>query len=153
MWELDYKESWVPKNWCFSTVVLEDLRVPSTARRSNQFILKEISPEYSLEGLMLKLRRQYFGVWWDATWCKELTHLKRPWWWERLKAGEGDNRGWGGWMAAPTQSTWVWVNSGSLWWLGRPGVWQKWGCNNSDMTEQLNWLTLEFNIDIKTYYL
>ena len=62
MWELDYKESWVPKNWCFWTVVLEKtLRVPWTARRSNQSILKEYSPEYSLEGLMLKLKFQYFG--------------------------------------------------------------------------------------------
>ena len=62
MWELDYKESWAPKNWCFWTVVLERLlRLPWTARRSNQSILKEISPEYSLEGLMLKLKLQYFG--------------------------------------------------------------------------------------------
>ena len=62
MWELDYKESWEPKNWCFWTMVLEKtLRVPWTARRSNQSILKEISPEYSLEGLMLKLKLQYFG--------------------------------------------------------------------------------------------
>ena len=62
MWELDHKESWVLKTWCFWTVVLEKTqRVPWTARRSNQSILKEISPEYSLEGLMLKLKLQYFG--------------------------------------------------------------------------------------------
>ena len=62
MWELDYKESWEQKSWCFWTVVLRRLlRVPWTARRSNQSILKEISPEYSLEGLMLKLKLQYFG--------------------------------------------------------------------------------------------
>ena len=62
MWELDYKESWAPKNWCFWTVVLEKtLRVPWTARRSNQSILKKISPEYSLERLLLKLKLQYFG--------------------------------------------------------------------------------------------
>ena len=62
MWELDHKESWMPKNWCFRTVVLEDsLRVPWTARRSNQSILKEISPGISLEGMMLKLKLQYFG--------------------------------------------------------------------------------------------
>ena len=68
MWELDYKESWAPKNWCFWTVVLEKtLRVSWTARSSNQFILKEISPEYSLEGLMLKLKLQYFGhLMWKA---------------------------------------------------------------------------------------
>ena len=63
MWELDHKGSWAPKNWCFWTAVLEKtlLRVPWTARRSSQSILKEISPEYSLEGLMLKLKLQYFG--------------------------------------------------------------------------------------------
>ena len=60
-----------------------------------------------------------------ATWCGELTHWKRPWCWERLKAGgEGNNRGWDGWMASPTQWTWVWVDSGSWWWIGRPGVLQ-----------------------------
>ena len=58
-----------------------------------------------------------------AIWCKELTHLKRPWWWERLKVGgEGDDRGWDSWMASPTYWTWLWVNSGSWWWTGRPGV-------------------------------
>ena len=62
MWELDYKESWAPRNWCFWTVCWRKLlRVPWTARRSNQFILKEISPECSLEGRMLKLKLQYFG--------------------------------------------------------------------------------------------
>ena len=61
MWELDYKESWAPKNWCFWTMMLEKTRVPWTARRSKQSILKEISPEYSLEGLMINLKLQYFG--------------------------------------------------------------------------------------------
>ena len=62
MWELDCEKSWVPKNWCFWTVVLnKTLDSPWTARRSNQSILKEISPIYSLEGLMLKLKLQYFG--------------------------------------------------------------------------------------------
>ena len=74
MWELDYKEDWALKNWCFWTVVLEKtLESPLTARRSNQSILKEISPDYSLEGLMLKLKLQYFGPW-----CEELTHWKNP---------------------------------------------------------------------------
>ena len=73
--------------WCWRRL----LRVPWTAGRSSQSILKEISPECSLEGLMLKLKLQYFG-----TWCEELTHLKRPWCWERLRAGEGDNRRWDG---------------------------------------------------------
>ena len=60
-----------------------------------------------------------------ATWCKELTYLKRHWCWERLRdGGEGDNRGWDGWMASPTQWTWVWVDSSSWWWTGRPGALQ-----------------------------
>ena len=89
------------------------LRVPWTARRSNQSIRKEISPVCSLEGMMLKLKFQYHLM---ATWCDELSHLKRPWCWERLKAGgEADNRGWDGWMASLNQWTWVWVNSRSWW--------------------------------------
>ena len=78
-----------------------------------------------------------------ATWCEELTHLKRPWFWERLKVGgEGDDRGWDGWMASLTQWTWVWVNSGNWWWTGRPGVLQSMGLQSwtqlSYWTE-LNW--------------
>ena len=79
-------------------------------------------------------RRSVLGVHWKdwcwswnsntlTTWCKELTHLKTPWCWERLKTGgEGDDRGWDGRMASLTQWTWVWVNSVSWWWTGRPGV-------------------------------
>ena len=105
--------------WCCRRL----LRVPSTARRSNQSILKEISHEYSLEGLMLKLSSNTL-----ATWGEKLIHWKRPWCWEILKAGgEGDNRGWDGWMASLTQWTWVWVNSRSWWWTGRPGVRQSKG--------------------------
>ena len=101
--------------WCWRRL----LRVPWTARTSNQSILKEISPGCSLEGLMLKLKLQYFL----ATSCEELTHWKRPWCWEGLGAGgDGDDRGWGGWMASLTWWARVWVNSGSLWWTGRPGV-------------------------------
>ena len=118
MWELDHKESWVLKNWCFWTVVWRRLlRVPWTARRSNQSVLKEISPEYSLEGLMLKLKLQYFGLLMQRT--------DSPWCWERLKAGgEGDDRGWDGWMASLTWWTWVWAISGSWWSTGKPGVLQ-----------------------------
>ena len=76
-----------------------------------------------------------------ATWCEELTHWKRPWYWERLKAGgEGDNRGWDGWKASLTQWTWVWVNSGSWWWTGRPGVLQSMGSHRvgHDWVAELN---------------
>ena len=75
-----------------------------------------------------------------ATSCEELTHWKRLWCWEGLGAGgERNDRGWDGWMASPTRSTWVWVNSGSWWWTGRPGVLWSWGHKESDMTERLNW--------------
>ena len=117
--------------WCWKRF----LRVPWTARRSNQSILKEISPECSLEGLMLKPKLQTL-----ATWCKELTHLKRPWCWGRLKAGgEGDDRVWDGWMASLTQ--WTWVNSGSWWWTGRPGVLRFMGSLRvgHDWAIELNW--------------
>ena len=113
------------------------LRVPCTARRSNQSILKEISLEYSLEGLMLKLKLDTL-----ATGCKELTRWKRPWCWERLKVGEeGDDRGWGGWMASPTQWTWVWVSSRSWWWTGRPGMLKFMGSQRvrHDWATELNW--------------
>ena len=103
--------------WCWRRL----LRVPWTARRSNQSILKEINPEYSLEGLMLKLKLL-------ATWLEEPTLWKTPWCWERLKTGrEGDNRGWGVWMALPTQWTWVWANSWRWWRTGKPGVLQSMG--------------------------
>ena len=118
--------------WCWRRL----LRVPWTARRSNQSILKEISPECSLEGLMLSWNSNTV-----ATWCEELTLWKRPWCWERLKVGEGDDRGWDSWMASLTQWTWVWVNSGSWWWTGRPGTLQSTGSQRlgHDWTE-LNWI-------------
>ena len=85
-----------------------------------------------------------------ATWCEELTHLKIPWCWERLKAGgEGDGREWDGWMASPTQWTWVWVSSGSRWWTGKPGVLQSMGWQRVgyDWVTGLNW-TDTFNAKI-----
>ena len=90
--------------WCWRRL----LRVPWTVRRSNQSILKEINPEYWLEGLMWSLSSNTLTIWHE-----EPTHWKRPWCWERLRVGEGDNRGWDGWMASPTQWTWIWANSGS----------------------------------------
>ena len=78
-----------------------------------------------------------------ATWCKELTHWKRPWCWERLKAGgEGDDRGWDGWMTSPTQWTWVWASSRSWWWTGKPGMLQSVGSQRvrHDWVTELNWI-------------
>ena len=107
--------------------------------RSNQSILKEISPGCSLEGLMLKLKLQY-----SASWCEKLTHLKRPWCWERLKVGgEGDDRGWAGWMASLTQWTWVWTSSRSWWWTEKSGMLQSMGSQGvrHDWVTELNWNT------------
>ena len=93
--------------WCWRRRLL---RVTWTARRSNQSILKEISPEYSLEGQVLKLKLQYFGP------LMQMTNWKRSWCWERLRAREErGNRGWDGWMASLTQGTGVWANSGRQW--------------------------------------
>ena len=81
-----------------------------------------------------------------AIWCKELTHLKRPWCWARLKAeGEGDDRGWDGWMASPTWWTWVWASSGSWWWAGKPGMLQSMGLQRvgHHWVTELNWVEIE----------
>ena len=139
MWELDYKESWVLKNWCFWTMVLEKtLESPLDC--------KEILPFNS------KGNQSWIFIWKDwfwswnsntlATWCNEMTHLIRPWYWERLKAeGEGDDRGWNGWMASPTLWTWVWVRSGSWWWPGKPGMLQSMGLQRVRCiwATELNW--------------
>ena len=113
MWELDYKESWAPKNWCFWTVVLEKtLESPLDC--------KEIQPAHPKGNQSWIFIGRTDG--WSqnsnslATWYEELTHWKRPWGWERLKAGgEEGNRGWDAWMASLTRWTWVWASSGSWW--------------------------------------
>ena len=141
MWELKYKESWALKNWCFWTVVLEKtLESPLDC--------KEIQPVHS--GWIRKsVLNSHWKDWcwsWNsntlATWCEELTHLKRPWCWERSKVGgEGDDRGWDGWMASLTWWTWVWVDSGSWGWTGRPGVLKSMGSQRfgHDWVTELNW--------------
>ena len=120
-WKIDAFELWFWRRL---------LRVPWTARRFNQSILKEISPgcsSWSSNTL--------------ATSCKELTHWKRPWCWEGLGAGgEGDDWGWGGWMASPTGWTWVWVSSRSWWWTRRLGVlWFMGSQSRNDWATELNW--------------
>ena len=141
------RESWTMKKaecwridafelWCWRRL----LRFPWTARRSNQSILK----------------RSVLGVHWTdwcwswnsntlATSCEELTHWNRSWCWEGLGAGgEGDDRGWDGWMASPTRWTWVWVNSKSWWWTRRPGMLQFMGLQTvrHDWATKLNWISI-----------
>ena len=116
--------------WCWRRL----LRVPWTARRCKQSILKET---------VLNIHWKDWCWSWNsntlATLCKELTHWKRPWCWERLKAGgEVDDRGQNDWIASPTQWTWAWVNSGRWWWTGRPGVLQSMG-SKLDTTDRMNW--------------
>ena len=138
MWELDYKEIWAQKNWCFWTVVLE-----KTLQSPLKSILKEISPGCSLEGLMLKPKLQYFAHLMQRADSSEETLNS-----EGLKAGgEGDDREWDGLMASPTQWTWVWVNSRSWWWTGRPGMLQFMGSQRAGhvWVTELNrwWITFE----------
>ena len=137
MRQLDHKEGWAMKSWCWSC-----------------------AGEYSWESLGLQgyqtspfWRKSFLNIHWKgwcwswssitlATWCEELTHWKRPWCWERFKVGgEGDDRGWDGWMTSPIQWTWVWVNSGSWWWTGRPGMLQSTGLQRvgHDWAAELNW--------------
>ena len=146
-WTIKKAECWridAFELWCWRRL----LRVPWTAKRSNQSILKEISPEYSLEGLMLKLKLQYFGHL-----MQELIIRKDPDAGERLRTGgEGDDRGWDGWMASPAQWTWVWVNSGSWWWTRSLACCNPWGHKESDMTEWLNW-TEKWAKDMNRYFI
>ena len=137
MWELDYKEIWAPKNWCFWTVVLEKtFESPLNCKKIQPVHRKEISSDCPVEELMLKLKLRYFGHL-----MPELTHWKRPWCWEGLKVGgEGDNKGWDGWMASLTQWTWVWVNSRSWRWTGRPSVLQSMGSQRV----RHDWVTFTF---------
>ena len=125
--------------WCWKRL----LRVPWTERRSNQSILNEISPEYSLKGLMLKLKLQYFGhLMWRADSFEKTLMLGMI---EGRR--EGDDRGWDGWMASLTQWTWVWVNSRSWWWTGRPGMLQFMGSQRvrHDWVTELNWYSILFH--------
>ena len=137
-------ESWIIKKaecrridafelWCWRRL----LRVPWTARRSIQSIQKEINPDCSLEGLILKLKLQYFGhLMWRADSLEKTLMLGKI---------EGGRRrgdwGWDGWMASPTQWTWVWVNSRSWWWIGRPGMLQSMGSQRvrHNWATELNW--------------
>ena len=129
MWELDCEESWVLKNWCFWTVVLENsLESPLDC--------KEIQPVHP-KG--------------DQSWV----FIGRPWCWEGLVAGgEGDDGGWNGWMASPTRWTWVWVNFGSWWCTGRPGLLRFMGSQRvgHDWVTELNW-TLQSEVSYLLFYL
>ena len=132
MWELNHKKVECQRINVFKLLCWRRLLgVPWTARKSNQSILKEINSEYELEGLMLKLKLQYF-----AHLMQRVNSLEKPWCWERLKTeGEVDGRGQDGWMASPTQRTWVWASSGRWWRTSKPSMLQSLGMQRlSDWT-------------------
>ena len=140
MWELDCEESWVPKNWCFWTVVLEKtLESPLDCKE-----IQPVHPKGNQSWIFIgRTDVEAETPILVATWCEGLTHWNRSWCWERLKAGgEGDDIGWDGGMASPTQWTWVWVNSGSWWWTRRPGVLLSMGSQRvgHDWATELNFL-------------
>ena len=141
MWDLDCKESWAPKNWCFWTVVLEKTFESSLDCKEFQPVHPKGDRSWVFIGGTDVEAETPNTL---ATWCGELYHLKRPWCWERLRTGgDGDDRGWDGWMASPTQWTWVWVDSRSLWWTGKPGVLWFMGSQRirHDWATELNWST------------
>ena len=135
-WTIKKTEHWridAFELWCWRRL----LKVSWTARISNLSVLKEINPECSLEGLMLKLKLQYFGHL-----MRRVDSLEKTLMLEGLGSGrEGDDRGWDGWMASLTRWMWVWVNSGSWWWTGRPGVLQFMGSQRvgHNWATELNW--------------
>ena len=141
MWELDHKEGWELKNWCFWTVVLEKtLESPLDC--------KEVKPVNPKGISVLNIHwKDWCWCWsWNsntlATQCEELTHWKRFCCWERLKAGrERDDRGWDGWMSSSIQWTWVWASSWSWWWIGKPGLLQSMGLQSH--TRLSNWTELD----------
>ena len=136
MWELDYKESWAPKNWCFWTVVLEKTLESPLDNKEIQPVHPKGNQFWILEGLKFKLKSNTL-----ATWCEELTHLKRPWCWERLRAGgKGDDRGGGGFMSSLSRWTWVGDGQESL------ACCSLWGHKELDMTEQVNCTNIPFYV-------
>ena len=144
MWELDYKESWVPKNWCFCTMVLEKtLESPRDCKE-----IKPVSPKGNQSWIITGRTdvEAETPILWQPD-AKSWLIGKRPWCWERLKAeGERDDRGWDGWMTSPTQWAWDWVNSRSWWWTWRPDVLQSMGSQRvrhdwgTDWTELILWI-------------
>ena len=134
------------KRWCWRIL----LRVPWFAGRSNQSVLKEINPEYSLEGPKLKLKLQYCGHL-----MRRDNSLEKTWCWERLMAGEGDNRGWDGWMSSSTQWTWVWASSERWWRAEKSSVLQSMGSqrvrHHSATEQQMSYLILLLYFKHSTY--
>ena len=137
MSELDYKESWAPKKWCFWTVVLEKtLGSPLDYKE-----IQPVNPKGNQSWIFIGRTEAEAESNTLATWCEEPTHWKRPWCWERLKAkGEEGGKGWDGWLASPNQWMWTWANSRRYCRTGKPGMLLSIGSQiigNNLATEQL----------------
>ena len=150
LWELDYKESWVLKNWCFWTVGLENIL-------ESHLDCKEIQPVHPKgDQSWMFIGRTDVEAEIPIHWPPDAKHWlswKRSWCCKRLRLrGEGDNRRWDGWTASWTQWTWVWINSGSCWWTGKPGVLQSTGSQRvrHDWATELNWTGLNLSMDFKS---
>ena len=143
VWELAYKENQTPKNWCFWTVVLEKtLESPLDCNE-----IKPVNPVGNQPWIFIGRTdaQAETPILWPSD-MKNWLRWKRPWYWERLKVGgEGDDRGWDGWMSSLSQWTWVWVSSGSWWWTGKPGVLESMGSQRvrHDWATELNWTESE----------
>ena len=142
MWELDYKKSWAPKNWCFCTVVLEKIL-------ESPLDCTEIQPVHPKgDQSWIFIGRTDVEARTPILWSPD--SFERPWCWVRLRAGgEGNNRGWDGWMASPTQWTWIWVKSRSWWWTGRPVV--LWFMGSQSRIRLSDWTALNWTITTISY--
>ena len=151
MWELDHKESWVPKNWCFL-----NYSVGGDSWESLGLQRDPTSP--SCRKSVLNSHWKDWCWSWNsntlATWGEKLTPLQRLWCYERLKVGEKDDRGWDGWTSSVVQWKWAWVNSESWWWTGRPGMLQFKGSQRvrHDWATELNWLFVYIILRIQSLF-
>ena len=148
-WELDHKDGWALKNWCFQTVVLEKiLESPLDCKE-----IKPVSPQLNQSWIFIRRTDAEVeaSILWPSDAKSQLTgktkqNKKNPWYWESLRAGgEGGSGGRDGWIASLTQWTWVWVNSGKCWWTGRLGVLQFMGLQRirHDWATEQNWTECE----------
>ena len=142
MWELDCEEGWVPKNWCFWTVVLKTLESPLDCKKIQPVHSERDQPWVFIGRTDAKAETLILWPPHTKSWL-----IGKDWCWEGLGAGgEGDDRGWDGWMVSLTRWMWVWVNSGSWWWTGRPGVLQFMGSQRvgHDWVTELSWNYVKF---------
>ena len=141
MWELDYKESWAPKNWCFWTVVLEKtLESPLDSQE-----IKPVNPKGNQPWIFIGMTETEAPIIWPPNMKNQLIGRDHDCW-EKLKAEwEGIDRGWDGWMASPTEWTWIWASSGTWWWTGKPGMLQSMASQKfgRDWVTELNWIFLD----------